>query len=487
MRIKQTPPSDLRSASQWARYTLGLWEDNENQKRRADAKVVADYYNNRQLPYLEDELKKMYTDRHSWDDKRKWAQNITQQITDARSQVYSFKVNRNVPGSKSSRNTIQERVTKEFSQKMRSLEPIVMLERTALVMSRWSDKKQRITCHTYHQYEFDLVFNPNNNDHELWAVILSDYCSSYEKSNIVIYTALDTFEFVGNKLLNEINHNLGVLPAVVVYDGDPGFEDYLEPDKNIINSNLEINVQYSHLLQNAQKQTFAVGVLTTLPEAGIPMTDDTDPDTGMPRKSEGDRRLDVSAEKWLVMSQTIDGAKGDFKFVQPNADFTGLIDTIRFVVSSLASSYGVTGAVEGIEPGNMPATKFLVNERARKALLGKYKAVFSDAEIELFEKSYLLAQKATPMPVVDLNKYSIDFIDTSNVLENVSAQDIIKLRELGIYDDIEIIRSYRPDLTREEANELIKLMIKAQKAINEQKEDEPQEVAPNPKQDEPEK
>ena len=466
------------SPSEWSKYILALWNDHENSVRKSESKRVVDYYRNKQRAYLDQALRSIYTDPTSLKSKRRWSQNVTKQIVDALAQCYSCKVKRDIPkvGKKASK-LLNEKLFQGINKKMRQANKWLVVERTTLLFSRWSAKKQRIDYRTYHQFEFDIVVNQDSADQDLQGVLLSDFGKELSDTTIVIYTHNNTYWFKGDKLQRVINHDLDILPFVILHAEDPGFDDYLDPDSQLADSNLEINLAISNLLNILQNQAHAVPVLTLpaeMPMAGI---DDSNPNSGHPTQVESDRRIDIhDPDKALVLPMGDAGEVPDFKYVQPGSDFNGSIASIKYIQNSLAQTYGVDNGIFNIEVSGSPATVFHVNEKRREAIVGDLQEVFSDAEKELFDISYRLASMSDPsIPAIDVKTFTIDFVSDASIVEQMQSGDVAKLHEQGLIDHVEVIRSHYGDQSRTEAEAFITEMVETEKRINSIKE-EPDDI-----------
>lgn len=468
MQINVAPPSEDTTVA-WINYIHALWDDPENTKRKEASKLVVDYYKNNQRRYLESELKRIYTDPHSYAMKRKWTQNITKQIIDALAQCYSCKVKRVVPNlGKRNSEALSQKVFTGINKKMRNANKWLVLERSTLLFARWNSTHSRVDYRSYHQFEFDVVTDPSNPDGELMAVILSDF-KPLKDANIVIYTPNRVYQFKGKELRSLNEHNLGVLPFVLLHAEDPGFEDYLDPDLQLANSNLEINVAISNLLNIHQNQAHAVPVLTVpaeLPPAGI---DDANPDYGIAYSQESDRRLDIDdPDKALVLQHGDGGETPDFKYVTPQVNFDGAVSTIKYVVNSLAQTYGVDNGIFNIEVSGNPATVFHVNEKRREAIVGDLQSVFMDAEKSLFKAAYRLASQAdSSIPDLDPETFFVEFVSDASIVNQLNSGDINALWKDGAIDQVELVRHHYGDKSRAEAEAFIEEMLQAEARIKE--------------------
>lgn len=469
MQINIVPPIN-DTAEAWSAYIKELWESAENHNRKRDSKIAVDYYNNKQLPYLEKELRRIFTDPASYATKRKFTKNVTKQIIDALAQCYSCKVKRSVSGlGKKASKVLDEKVFQGLNKAMRNANKWLVLERTTLLYGRWNQKKERITYRSYHQFQFDLVYKPNS-DRELMAVILSDY-KPLKDARIWVYTENNTYLFFGDEVKSQLNHNNNVLPFTVLYAEDPGFNDYLDPDINLANSNLEINIAISNLLNMQHHQTHAVPVFVLPPEVPMAGVDDANPDLGVARQIEGDRRIDINdLNKALVLTRGEDGSDTDFKYVSPSADFQGSIESIRFAINSLAQTYGVDNGIFDIDVSGNPATVFHVNEKRRQAIVGDLQSAFTDAEKDLFSSVYRLSQlSSTEIPSLDVDRFLVEFISDASIVEQLSSGDVVNLYNAGLIDEVEVIRHHYGEYSRTEAVAFIEMMINQRKKLEELK------------------
>ena len=469
MQNKIVAPTE-NSAEEWARYVKGLWNDDDNSKRKAESKVVIDYYRSKQMSYLETELKKIFTDMRSYNRKRKWTQNYTKQIIDSLAQCYNSRVRREINGELDGeqQEDIKRLLFMGLNNAMSNVNKWLILERTALVFARWSEKKSRMVYKSYHQFQFDLIYDPDSDDKELLAVILSDY-RSLEDSNIFIYTKDKTFTFRGEHLVKQVDHNLGVLPFVVLYAEDPGFEDYLDPMIELSQANLELNIAQSNLLNVLQSQAHGTMVLTSLAEQDFSGIDDGDPNNPSSSGLEGDRRIDLhDPDKLVELTMSPDGDKPELSTLQHEADFTGALDTIRFLANSLANSMGLDHGVFEVQVSTNPATVFHINEKRRQAIIGDYQSIFVDAERELFEKSLAITRRANVvLPVLAVEDYVIEFSPERAMVDKMGSTDVVNLRDAGVIDTIETVKHHYGSLNRDEAMKFIIQMAEDEVKVQE--------------------
>ena len=491
MQIRTAPPASNNAAS-WAEYIKEIWEDKDNIRRKRDSKLVVDYYRYKQRQDLEEALKKIYSPE-SFVMKRKWTHNYTKQIIDALAQCYNSRVTRelNKEGlSDEEKDDVNALLFAGLNKAMANSNKWLLLERTTLMFARWSNKKQHMVYLSYNQYQFDLVFDPESDDKDLLAVILSDYRRLEEGCRITVYTKNKTFSFVGEELQYEKVHNIGVLPFVVMYAEDPSFEDYLEPLIELVNANLELNIAQSNMLNILQSQAHGLLVLKMPNEQNFQGIDDANPDDSHPTDIEGDRRIDThDPNKVVELHYGLDGEEPKLESIPHHADFTGALDTVRFLANSLANSMGLDHGVFEVQVSTNPATVFHINEKRRQAIIGDYQSIFVDAERELFEKALFLARKSVMvLPDVQKRDFVVEFSPERAMVDKMDSADVTNLRQLGLIDSIEAVKHHYGSLSRDDAKAFIKKMVEDELEIRDDLEKlKPKQELTEEKPKEPEK
>lgn len=459
------PAPTVDSPNEWAKYIKALWSDPNNSRRKDTAKEVVEYYEGKQREYLTAELRKFYSDSNSLAFKRKWTHNVTAQIIDALAQVYSMQVKRSLAGKnrKKATTAINNKIWTGLSRVMTAAEKQTQLERTSLLMSKWSERKHRIIYKTFHQYEFDLVWAPNTDERFLQAAILSDY-APLEDANIVVYTHNNTYRFKGTKLVEQINHNTGILPFVVLFSDDPGFQDYLEPDIELTKANLEVNMLQSNLLNIVQTQGHGILVIKIPSESPQPYTDDSNTNSSSADTIEKDHRLDVHDPNKSVLAMHYNdlGQEPKVEPVQFGADFEGIIASIECTLALLGKSYGVEIGDTELKVTAQPqtATSIWITEKKRKAILRENEVLFRDAEKELFAIAHAQARLYdSSIPNVNPEEFTIEYIDTASPLENASIDDLLKLEEKGVITVVQVLMALNPSMSEDDALDMAKKNI----------------------------
>jgi len=455
------------TAQEWQKYITLLWQDQAEMDRKRKSKEVIDYYKNKQRGYLEQELKNIYSDTNSLRFKRKITCNLTKQLVDALAQVYATSVKR-TSGKKRLDALFREKLWANEDRIMSLSERMAQLERTTVVMSRWSDTKQHVVYSNYKQYEFSLVYDAID-EKQLLAVILSDY-HAFDKAKIIVYTHNNTYHFLGGKLTNQINHNLNILPFVVINIEDPGFEDYLEPDTELVNANLEMNVMISNLLNVVQTQAHGILVIklgAENPELG---SSDANPNiSGGNELIEKDRRLDTHDVNKSVIKMYYDaeGREPKAEALQFEADIEGIIKAIECVADYIGNGYNVEIDLSvNTAGGEATATYVRITEDKRKAILKEREYIFRDAEKELFNIASQQLKLAEPnTPETNPEDFTVEYIDQTSALEHAKIDDLLKLRNQPI-SDVEIAKALYPSIDDAEAMEKVKRWIEQQNELN---------------------
>lgn len=463
------PSSD--SAAEWLVYIKALWESKGNESRKAAAREVYDYYRNNQRGYLETELASIYSDPNSLKFKRKWTDNVTKRIVDSLAQVYSAKTKRSIAKKSKVTKKVESLMWGDKDRAMAEAERWTILERTTLVMSKYSNKTETIMYKNFHQFEFDVI-QTGSDEKTLQAVILSDF-KQLDSANVVVYTNNNTYRFWGGKLIEEINHNLGMLPFVLIHAEDPGFEDYLEPDIGLARSNLEVNIMDSNLLNVVQTQSHGILVMKLPAESAAPFASDADQnDGGGNNAAEGDIRLDIhDANKAVIQMHYGDGGEEPkLETLQFGADIPGIIMAIDSVKNNLGKSYGVEIADTSLNAttGALTATSVWITEKRRRAIQKANEYIFAMAERELFEIAYKQLQMIDrSLPEVDSKSFSVDYINQTSLLDDASIKDMLELKASGDITRVEVIQSLQPSLSEEDSLAKIKTMIENEAKIQE--------------------
>jgi hypothetical protein len=464
---KETTPFKsivLDNEKDWLAYIKVLAGDASNKERKKQSKVVYDYYNGNQRGYLYAEYIKIFTDAFSRESKRKWVHNITSQIVDARAIVYSHDIKRTLL-SKNKKALLSQYNSilwgDHADSTMSEAEHLIEYDRQCLTYVRWDDKKQRVVYTNYHQWQYDLVFQEDSDD--LRAVIISDYGKEHKDTNYMIITQDTNYKFQGDILLNKIVHNLGFLPCRLLYAKDPGFERYLTPDVNLAQNNLELNLAYSNLLNILMCKAHGLTVITIPADSPIPREDDSNPNIPTGNTNiEQDSRLGLhDPNQILILRNGADGQASTIQNIGAQVQFDKAIETINFILSSMAESYGVKLGETKIYSGSQPqtATQIFITDKTKQKIMKVKEYLFREFEKEIFYVGQTLANKAIKMKISSIDDLKIEYLPQSKLLTDINVDQVIKLAGgEKIYTRVAAVATLHNGMSLEDAQVFIEEM-----------------------------
>jgi hypothetical protein len=470
MQIRIPVPS-INSANEWAQYLEDISKDEANVKRKSDSRILVDYYNGKQLPYLEDELSKIHTDPKTLQTVRKITTNVTKFVLDNIGTTYSGIVKRTLDIDSSTTSTM---FWEGLDEVLAMANRIISGERTLLVRADWSPLKQKVAYTLLHQYQFDLVYDPNSKDRQVLAVIVSDYKPrNFDKTRFFVYTNEKYYEFLGSKLVNE-NEGVEFLPFCIIHSEPlPIDEDYLNPDMELVNANLQINVAISSLAHLLFRQSHGILHLKLPEDHAMPPADSSDQlgsTSGNAISAKPKPFIKLSPDYLLTTYMNAQGHSPDLSYVSQNPEFQGIIATIRFLLEGIATNRGLPPDTFGIGAGSGTATEFWVKEKRLKGLQKQLEATFETAEKELFQVDIKISDSEKVKLDAGINAAILDvqYIKDEPLIANLTTADLLSLQENGLIDRVEALRVLYPHLTREELENKIIEMAKSEARINEQ-------------------
>lgn len=320
---------------------------------------------------------------------------------------------------------------------------------TVLIQPYFSEKSQRLDYNLYYQYQFDLVFRYNGQDKELFAVIVSDYIDDFAKTKSTIYTAQNTYQFLGSVLQDSDNHNAGLLPFVAVHVKAPSTDqDYIDPAYDLVLGNLQLNLMMSDCLHLVSSQ--AHGILVYKKPGDFTNVGDVEGAT-----STGQTVSKLGPDSLLEIPINEQGHQPSLEYVSQNQNFDQVINAIQFFLKSFSQGRGLPPDTLSVNVQmGVTATEVAVKESRTRAATQTQTQIFAEAEEELFTVGLALVADIPSVKLpADLStkNFRLEFIQSVNLGNNITMQDALLALDKNVIDRIEVLRKINPSLSREEA------------------------------------
>ncbi len=408
-----------------------LYEDynaGQESARKADARKRIAYYEDNQVPYIEEELSKYFSDVSKL---KICFINLVKKIVDAKAMVYMMDSKREIEGTDRDKEIFAEIArTTSLSVKWKNINKYCTLLKTLLVRVNFRNGALDLDVITPDIASVRTGTDPS----DILEVIITHYPESGKSSEVTysVWTA-STFErldYRGQRIESEsIPNPYGIIPYVPIWDRCPASSFWLSGGDDLIVIQESINEKLTDLLYTIRHQGFSIGVLKGGQTSG------------------GTIQADPGSFIEL-------GSDGDVKYVNAQAPIEEIISAIEFLLAQAAVSNGLSAASLSTKNIDESGIAKVVGTRELEELRRDQIALYSKYEQNLFNLMKTVWNVHNPSrKFSDKAKLLVDFYDSKPSLSPDKQADMWeKLLGLEVISPVDVAMARNPDLkTREDA------------------------------------
>lgn len=357
--------------------------------RRRDMKKRIDFFYGNQLPYLTKDI----NDQFEFPDRvilQKEIYNVTQLIIDEVAVLYSEEPIREVNSKNEKDNQLYSEIAERggLNLAMETVNQMVKLCKTVLLKPVW--RNEQIEFDVLTPDMFDIVHDPMDKT-KAKAIVYASYLNIdnnvvqnpdvFEEKNTVFYYWSADYFFVFTYNISEKGeisvqimkddsnpegrNPYGVIPMVVVRDGYPLNDFFIEGGNDLIISNEVINIKITELNYLTKMQSF-----------GIPVR----------KGAEGSSPITLDPSMTIDIPGDSDTSKGgDFRFVSPDAKITEMQKEIEQKLRRVALKYKLNPDMFVASGNRSSAESLQLQSYHLGKLIKRDKPLFRTYEKQIFE------------------------------------------------------------------------------------------------------
>ncbi|RLC65502.1 MAG: hypothetical protein DRI01_00650 [Chloroflexi bacterium] len=407
------------TAEQWVQWLLMKVRAENNIKFKERIRKLIDYYEGRQLEYLEDILKKQFVDYEHLKLQPRFV-NITKQIIDTVAVTYKWGAQRELYNNKKKvsdkENALWQYIyeSTKWERYMRVVDKYVKLLGTTFLRPYFNTDDNKLALDLVTPDEIDIIQHPQDPTKYiavLYARIATDTylirVGEYKTNLQYIYHYWDAENYrqflVDGTILriegNEEGINpYGVLPFVRFMDTMPLQGVFVDRGEDLLNAQENINVKLTQLNYLIKMQSFSIPILI-----GYNPT--------------SDEEIVLHPGRPYVLPPTAkDETQPDLQFRTPSPQINTLMEQIEKEITAIARVYGISESEFRLT--GSPSSGFALKMENLKLIEQRENALpyYEDAEEELFEV------------VKKVWNYHSDYLPSGHEFKGVKFDDNTKLK-----------------------------------------------------------
>ena len=412
----------LFTSAQATKYTFDLAQRQAEVERKEDARKKLDFYYDEQLSYLYDRLAEHFSDPERFS---LVSLNIVQKIIDGLSTVYIQPASRRVQGNSQDQN-IFDRIAEQadLDIRMKQANRLSKLCGTVLIKPVFRQGQIALDLLTPDILDVETGSSPQ----DVQAVTIAYYPESGKQEELT-YTrwtkdSIERLDYNKN-LVSSQSNPYQTLPFVPIWSSLPVAEFWQTTGNSLIAAQEALNEKLTDLIYILRLQGFSVPSITGAgQEVG-----QLDPGSAL--------NLPQDAE---------------FDFKAPNSPIRETLDSIDYLVKTVAISYGLPASYLSNKPSERKSgisrlieNKELSEKRADDILL------FSKYEKELFQKIKTIWNWHSQSKISADSELEINFADPQQASISEQAQSWALLMDYSVLSPVDVIQKMNPSMTEEEA------------------------------------
>lgn len=409
--------------------SLTNFKEEQAKARREEVRKFLDYYSGS----LTDQYIEGYFKSDAFQEIPHYNTNIVKKFVNRMSKIYTIGAKRNVSDSYLDLTVVK-------NARMKQMERMTRLLGTCATYVMYDEMEERFEYRPIYYFEPYFGDNPYKPEAIVYPMMHGHADLSDTKELMYAYWDKDThikFDDNGN-ILEEIVHNLGVLPFVFTHREEQLDSFFVEGASDLVSANEHINITMTEMQLGLRFQMFGQPVVTGLISDNANVRAGSDEILTLPEGS-------------------------TYNIVSPEGNVEAVIENIKWQIELVAlnNHLFVTFAQSG---GEVPSgISLMIKDLERHEDFIDDKELYRQYEKEFYKVEYALSQ-TNNLGLPEVSQFKVDF---SEVEYPMTTQDKIMLNEYKLKHNLttqaQLLAEENKDLSIDDAEQI----IEANKSINE--------------------
>jgi len=401
--------------------SLTNFKEEQAKARREEVRKFLDYYSGS----LTDQYIEGYFKSDAFQEIPHYNTNIVKKFVNRMSKIYTIGAKRNV-------NDRYQELTIVKNARMKQMERMTRLLGTCATYVMYDEMEERFEYRPIYYFEPYFGDNPYKPEAIVYPMMHGHADLSDTKELMYAYWDKDThikFDDNGN-ILEEIVHNLGVLPFVFTHREEQLDSFFVEGASDLVSANEHINITMTEMQLGLRFQMFGQPVVTGLISDNANVRAGSDEILTLPEGS-------------------------TYNIVSPEGNVEAVIENIKWQIELVAlnNHLFVTFAQSG---GEVPSgISLMIKDLERHEDFIDDKELYRQYEKEFYKVEYALSQ-TNNLGLPEVSQFKVDF---SEVEYPMTTQDKIMLNEYKLKHNLttqaELLAEENKDLSIEDAIQII--------------------------------
>tara|TARA_Y100000004_G_scaffold60699_1_gene67876 strand:+ start:588 stop:1886 length:1299 start_codon:yes stop_codon:yes gene_type:complete len=401
--------------------SLTNFKEEQAKARREEVRKFLDYYSGS----LTDQYIEGYFKSDAFQEIPHYNTNIVKKFVNRMSKIYTIGAKRNVSDR-------YEQLTSVKNARMKQMERMTRLLGTTATYVMYDEEQERFEYRPI--YYFEPYFGDNPYKPEAIVYPMMHGHADISDTNDLMYAYWDKevhmkFDDNGN-VLEEIQHNLGVLPFVFTHREEQLDSFFVEGASDLVSANEHINITMTEMQLGLRFQMFGQPVVTGLISDNANVRAGSDEILTLPEGS-------------------------NYQIVSPEGNVRDVIENIKWQIELVAlnNHLFVTFAQSG---GEVPSgISLMIKDLERHEDFIDDKELYRQYENDFYKVEYALSQMNS-LGLPEISQFKVDF---SEVEYPMTTQDKIMLNEYKIKHNLttqaQLLADENKDLSVEDAAKVI--------------------------------
>ena len=401
--------------------SLTNFKEEQAKARREEVRKFLDYYSGS----LTDQYIEGYFKSDAFQEIPHYNTNIVKKFVNRMSKIYTIGAKRNV-------NDRYQELTIVKNARMKQMERMTRLLGTCATYVMYDEMEERFEYRPIYYFEPYFGDNPYKPEAIVYPMMHGHADLSDTKELMYAYWDKDThikFDDNGN-ILEEIVHNLGVLPFVFTHREEQLDSFFVEGASDLVSANEHINITMTEMQLGLRFQMFGQPVVTGLISDNANVRAGSDEILTLPEGS-------------------------TYNIVSPEGNVEAVIENIKWQIELVAlnNHLFVTFAQSG---GEVPSgISLMIKDLERHEDFIDDKELYRQYEKEFYKVEYALSQ-TNNLGLPEVSQFKVDF---SEVEYPMTTQDKIMINEYKLKHNLttqaELLAEENKDLSIEDAIQII--------------------------------